>query len=93
MSSKIDNIYMYMPIILKSMSLYAISSQPLWFTVLLVILSVFVLLFLCSTKLSIFVAIKPPPPLFTHTDILAFNPLPSPSTHTHTCIQHLHSKP
>lgn len=27
MSSKIDNIYMYMPIILKSMSLYAISTH------------------------------------------------------------------
>lgn len=75
MSSKIDNIYMYMPIILKSMSLYAISSQPLWFTVLLVILSVFVLLFLCSTKLSIFVAIKPPPLIYTHR---------------HTCIQPSH---
>lgn len=82
MSSKIDNIYMYMPIILKSMSLYAISSQLLWFTVgdiicLCVAFSVFnQAVNLCSYQ-------APPPLKFTHTDILAFNPLPSPSTHTH----------
>lgn len=80
MSSKIGNIYM--PIILKSMSLYAISSQPLWFTAgdiicLCVAFSVFnQAVNLCSYQA--------PPPKFTHTDILAFNPLPSPSTHTHT---------
>lgn len=91
MSSKIGNIYM--PIILKSMSLYAISSQPLWFTAgdiicLCVAFSVFnQAVNLCSYQAP------PPPSQFTHTDILAFNPLPSPSTHTHTCIQHLHSKP
>lgn len=90
MSSKIGNIYM--PIILKSMSLYAISSQPFWFTAgdiicLCVAFSVFnQAVNLCSYQ-------APPPSQFTHTDILAFNPLPSPSTHTHTCIQHLHSKP
>lgn len=87
MSSKIGNIYM--PIILKSMSLYAISSQPLWFTAgdiicLCVAFSVFnQAVNLCSYQ-------APPPLKFTHTDILAFNPLPSPSTHTHT---HLHPTP
>lgn len=88
MSSKIGNIYM--PIILKSMSLYAISSQPLWFTAgdiicLCVAFSVFnQAVNLCSYQ---------PPPLLIyihrHTCI---QPSPVP-LHTHTCIQHLQSKP
>lgn len=83
MSSKIDNIYMYMPIILKSMSLYAISSQPLWFTVGDIIC--LCVAFSAFNQAVNFCSYQAPPHLFTHTDILAFNPLPSPSIHlSHT---------
>lgn len=85
MSSKIDNIYMYMPIIFKSMSLYAISSQPLWFTVgdiicLCVAFSAFnQAVNFCSYQ-------APPPPLiYTHRHT-CIQPSPVP-LHTHT---HLH---
>lgn len=84
MSSKIDNIYMYMPIILKSMSLYAISSQPLWFTAgdiicLCVAFSVFnQAVNLCSYQ--------PPPPLIYIHRHTCIQPSPVP-LHTHT---HLH---
>lgn len=54
---------------------------------LLVILSVFVLLFLRSTKLSIFVAIKPPPTNL-HTQTYLHSTLSRPPPHT--CHTHLH---
>lgn len=92
MSSKIDNIYMYMPIILKSLSLYAISSQPLWFTAgdiicLCVAFSVFnQAVNLCSYQ--------PPPPIYIHRHTcIQPSPVPLHTLVTHTCIQHLHSKP
>lgn len=80
MSSKIGNIYM--PIILKSMSLYAISSQPLWFTAgdiicLCVAFSVFnQAVNLCSYQ-------APPPNLHTQTYLHLTLSRPPPHTHTH----------
>lgn len=71
MSSKIDNIYMYMPIILKSMSLYAISSQPLWFTVGDIIC--LCVAFSAFNQAVNFCSYQAPPPLIY--------------THRHTCIQ------
>lgn len=88
MSSKIDNIYMYMPIILKSMSLYAISSQPLWFTVgdiicLCVAFSAFnQAVNFCSYQ---------PPPANLHTQTYLHSTLSRPPPYT--CHTHLHPTP
>lgn len=95
MSSKIDNIYMYMPIILKSMSLYAISSQPLWFTVGdIICLCVAFSAFNQAVNFCSYQAPPPPPLIYTHRHTcIQPSPVPLHTLVTHTCIQHLHSKP
>lgn len=92
MSSKIDNIYMYMPIILKSMSLYAISSQPLWFTVGDIIC--LCVAFSAFNQAVNFCSYQAPPLIYTHRHTcIQPSPVPLHTLVTHTCIQHLHSKP
>lgn len=91
LSSKIDNIYMYMPIILKSMSLYAISSQPLWFTVGdIICLCVAFSAFNQAVNFCSYQA-PPPPPTNLHTQTYLHSTLSRPPPHT--CHTHLHPTP
>lgn len=85
MSSKIDNIYMYMPIILKSMSLYAISSQPLWFTVGDIIC--LCVAFSAFNQAVNFCSYQAPPPYTCHTHL---HPTPAQQTlNTQTTLREI----